>query len=124
MSARVVHFELPVDDPDRASDFYQKVFGWHIEKWDGPQDYWLITTGQDGETGINGALTRRSEAFAHTVSTVGVDSLDEALARAEACGATVLMKDVVPGIGWLAYCLDTEGNQFGMIQNDPTAGQG
>ena len=56
---RVVHFELPADNPDRAVDFYKKVFGWQIQKWPGPQDYWLVTTGADGEPGINGGILRR-----------------------------------------------------------------
>jgi catechol 2,3-dioxygenase-like lactoylglutathione lyase family enzyme len=47
--ARVVHFELAADDPERAVKFYQQVFGWQIHKWDGPQDYWLATTGEQGE---------------------------------------------------------------------------
>ena len=55
--ARVVHFEIPVDNPDRAVKFYTDVFGWKIEKWEGPIDYWLITTGEENEPGINGALT-------------------------------------------------------------------
>ena len=43
--SRVVHFELCADDPERAVKFYEEVFGWKIQKWDGPQDYWLATTG-------------------------------------------------------------------------------
>jgi integrase len=30
---RIIHFEIPADDTDRAVRFYQKVFGWKIEKW-------------------------------------------------------------------------------------------
>ena len=63
---RVVHFELNADDPERASRFYQQVFGWQIRKWDGPVDYWLIMTGPDDEPGINGALMKRSEPGAGT----------------------------------------------------------
>ena len=52
---RVVHFEIHADDPQRAANFYQNVFGWQINKWEGPEDYWLVTTGADNEPGINGA---------------------------------------------------------------------
>ncbi len=119
---RVVHFELPVDDADRAVNFYRNVFGWQINKWDGPTDYWLVATGQDAEPGINGALTRRSDGFRNTVNTIDVKSLDEAVARVQANGGKILeAKMAVPGVGWLAYAQDTEGNNFGMMQADPAA---
>jgi hypothetical protein len=57
--ARVVHFEIHADNPERAAAFYRKVFDWQITKWDGPADYWLITTGPDSEPGINGAIVQR-----------------------------------------------------------------
>ena len=63
---RVVHFEIHADDPERAVNFYQDVFGWQIVKWEGPQDYWLITTGPDDEPGINGGLMKRSDPSAST----------------------------------------------------------
>ncbi len=53
---KVVHFEIPADNPQRAVKFYQKVFNWKIEKWQGPMDYWFVTTGEDKELGINGAI--------------------------------------------------------------------
>ena len=48
---RVVHFEVSADDPERAASFYRDVFGWNFHKWDGPEPYWLVTTGPDGTTG-------------------------------------------------------------------------
>ncbi len=42
---RVVHFEINSDHPQKAAEFYQEVFGWTVVKWDGPVDYWLVTTG-------------------------------------------------------------------------------
>jgi predicted enzyme related to lactoylglutathione lyase len=119
---RVVHFELAVDDPERAVNFYRSVFGWQIDKWSGPTDYWLVTTGESSEVGINGALTRRSEGFMNTVNTVDVPSVDEAVAKIEANGGKILMpKSPIPGIGWLAYAQDTEGNNFGLMQSDESA---
>lgn len=119
---RVMHFEVPVDDPARAVNFYRSVFGWQINKWDGPEDYWLVGTGEEGEPGINGALTRRSEGFMSTVNTIGVDSVDAFVARIEANGGKILMtKTAIPGMGWLAYGQDTEGNNFGIIEPDTSA---
>ena len=53
---RVVHFEIHAADPERAVNFYQTLFGWTFQKWEGPMDYWLIVTGPDDQRGINGGL--------------------------------------------------------------------
>jgi predicted enzyme related to lactoylglutathione lyase len=118
---RVVHFEIPADRPERAVKFYKKVFGWKIDKW-GPVDYWLVTTGEDKEPGINGAITSKSDFVAVTTNTVGVASYDDAVKKIVEAGGKVLMpKTAVPGIGYMTYCKDTEGNVFGIMQNDPSA---
>lgn len=119
---RVIHFEIPADDPARAISFYEKVFGWVIQKWEGPTEYWLITTGPASEPGIDGGLARRTDPTTCTENTIGVASLDEYLQRIEANGGKIIRpKAAVPGVGWLAYCEDTEGNRFGLMQEDPTA---
>jgi hypothetical protein len=120
--AKVVHFEIPVDDPERAVRFYQAVLGWKIEKWQGPMDYWLATAGAEAEPGINGALTRRQGGFQSTVNTLEVPSVDDLAAKVVAGGGSIVMpKTAIPGIGYLVYCNDTEGNLFGMMQSDPNA---
>ena len=120
--ARVVHFEIPADDPARAVKFYETVFGWKIQKWDGPEDYWLAMTGEEGQPGINGAITGRGEPTTVVVNTMDVASVDDSIAQVIANGGSVLMpKMPVPGVGYLAYFRDTEGNTFGMMQNDPSA---
>lgn len=121
--SRVIHFDLPADDPERAMSFYQDVFGWTFEKWDGPMDYWLISTGPEDEPGIDGGLSVRSDPEERTDTTIGVDSLDETLDEIKANGGVILReKSAVPGVGWLAYCQDTEGNSFGVMELDPSAG--
>jgi len=77
---RVVHFEIPAENPDRAVKFYQTVFDWKIEKWAGPFPYWLVTTGQDNEPGINGAIMEKN-SFKTTVNTIDVTSVDESLGK-------------------------------------------
>jgi predicted enzyme related to lactoylglutathione lyase len=125
--SRVVHFEIHTDDLDRATAFYQNVFGWEITRWDGPFDYRLIKTGPQSEPGIDGALMKRygpidGQSVTAYVCTIDVANLDDSLSKALAAGATLAMpKGPVPGIGWLAYCKDTEGNVFGMMQSDPSA---
>ena len=118
---RVVHFEIPADDPTRAVKFYEKVFGWKITKWEGPIDYWLAATGPDDKPGINGAIMPRADQQT-TCNTIGVTSVDEFVKKiVDAGGKAVTSKTPIPGVGYFAYCADTEGNVFGIIQEDPTA---
>ena len=120
--ARVIHFELAADDPERATEFYQNVFGWQIQKWDGPQDYWLATTGAPGTPGIDGAIMRRDPGMPAVVNTIDVESLDNMIATVTANGGTVVApKMTIPHVGYFAYCKDTEGNTFGMMQSDLSA---
>jgi predicted enzyme related to lactoylglutathione lyase len=125
---RVIHFEVHADNPDRAIKFYREVLGWEFSKWDGPIPYWLIKTGPDGQPGINGGLVPRrgpidGQAVTAYVCTVDTPSVDEYLEKAKAHGGSVaLPKMPIPGVGWLAYCKDTEGNIFGLMQADSKAG--
>jgi uncharacterized protein len=124
---RVIHFEIHVDDPDRAIRFYQNLFDWQISKWPGPMDYWLISTGANAQPGINGGMIRRQgaidgQAVIAYVCTVDVPKIDDYAAKAtEQGGQIVVPKMPVPGVGWLLYCKDTEGNIFGMMQADASA---
>lgn len=117
MSNRVVHFEIPMDDPRRAVKFYQDTFGWAIQRFGGPQDYWLVTTGEDTERGINGGMLARSDQCGHVTNTIGVENLDAMVERVRKSGGRIVAPKVeIPGVGYLAYAVDTEGNRFGMIQ--------
>ena len=120
---RVVHFELPVSDPETSIQFYSQVFGWKFQKWDGPMDYWLITTG-DSQPGINGGLMRRQDPAQPIACTVEVENVDATCAAIEAAGGQIVLPRMpVPGVGWLAYFKDPDGLISGVMQNDPTAGQ-
>lgn len=120
--SRVVHFELGAVEPERAVEFYRKVFDWGISKWEGPEDYWLITTGPEDQAGINGAIMQHKDARPRTVNTIEVDSVDEYSERIKKSGGQVVVeKTSIPGVGYQIYCLDTEGNLFGVHEADPTA---
>ncbi|GAB4415401.1 MAG: VOC family protein [Anaerolineae bacterium] len=119
---RVVHFEIPARDPQKIARFYRDVFGWTVEKWQGPVEYWLVMTGPEGTPGINGGLYKPEGSFSGTINTLEVDDLDAYLASVKANGGTVVMdKMAVPSVGWLAYCADVEGTVFGLMQSDPQA---
>lgn len=120
---RVVYFEIAAEDPERAAKFYQNVFGWKFEKWEGPFDYWLITTGEDTEPGINGALSKEQRLGAVcSVNTIAVESVDGAIQKIVKNGGKVIReKTPVPGVGYLAYCEDSEGVLFGIMESNISA---
>ncbi|KQC15953.1 MAG: VOC family protein [Methanothrix sp.] len=116
---RVIHFEIAIDKADRAVKFYSEVFGWKVEKW-GPMDYWLVQTGEG--PGIDGALKNRERLHESTTNTVEVPSLEEYMAKVVDKGGEVISeKMTIPGHGYFAYCKDTEGNVFGIIESDESA---
>jgi predicted enzyme related to lactoylglutathione lyase len=124
---RVVHFEIHADEPERAVKFYQGVFGWKVEKWEGPMDYWLVSTGKE-EPGIDGAIMQRiqplrgGDGVIAYICTVGVKPIDEFVEKVKANGGKISRpKGAIPGIGWFAQCYDTEGNLFGLMEDDPNA---
>lgn len=126
--SRVIHFEIHAEQPERCSQFYQQLFGWQFARWGaGEPEYWLITTGPDSQPGINGGMIRRQGAIDGTaviafVCTVDVPNVDAAALKAGSLGGTVVVpKMPIPGVGWLTYIKDTEGNIVGMMQHDPSA---
>jgi predicted enzyme related to lactoylglutathione lyase len=129
---RIVHFEVHAKDQDKLQKFYQDVFGWEFQDM-GEQmgNYRLIITGKDEEgsqyKGINGGMNPREgelpvsgapvNAF---VCTISVENIDDILAKIETAGGTVATHKMdVPGVGWLAYRKDPEGNIFGVLQPAP-----
>ncbi|MFD2092714.1 VOC family protein [Blastococcus deserti] len=121
MSGRVVHFEIPFDDGDRARSFYKDVFGWQLMEMP-EMSYTLVTTGPSGDAGptepgfINGGmLSREMSATGGPVVVVDVESIDGALERiAGLGGSTVVGKTPVGEMGFAAYFTDPEGNVVGL----------
>jgi uncharacterized protein len=119
---RVVHFEISADDPDRAAQFYRKAFNWDVSDWGGPSKYLLVTTGAPDEAGINGAITERQEHMQAVINSIDVDSWERAAKSVIDAGGEVLTeKAAIPGIGYFAYCRDTERNVFGILESNPEA---
>ena len=128
MSGRVVHFEIPFDDGDRARRFYKEAFDWQVQEMPG-MDYTMVSSGPSGDQGptepgfINGGMLARQNSPANgPVITVDVDSIDVALERiTELGGSTLVAKQPVGDMGFTAYAKDTEGNVLGLWE---TAAQG
>ncbi len=121
---RVVHFEVYADDLDRASQFYGDVFGWSVNKWEGEGGfvYWLVNTGEEPAQGINGGLLQRPDPAAVTTVILDVPSVDDYTDKIAGSGGTLLVpKFAVPGVGYAAYFKDTEGNPFGIFEDDSAA---
>ncbi|MHA2008306.1 MAG: VOC family protein [Promethearchaeota archaeon] len=120
--ARIVHFELNVKDVKETIKFYEEVFGWKFEKWEGPMDYWLIMTGEEVEPGIDGGLGYEQEGIPQVVNTIDVEDVDKVIKKIENNGGEILRpKQAVPGVGWMAYFKDVEGIVTGLMQEDPNA---
>ena len=119
---RVIHFEVTADDPERAAEFYRKAFGWDIKGWGGPFTYLLATTGADADPGINGAIMDRQEMRQAVINHIDVASWEQGAQAVRDAGGKVLQeKTAVPGMGYFAYCTDTEGNVFGIFEQNEAA---
>jgi predicted enzyme related to lactoylglutathione lyase len=125
---RPVHFEIHASDPAKLSKFYADAFGWQITHMPA-FNYWLINTGDSDGPGINGGMVKRMGAGATDgapvnafVTSLGVKSLDDVLAKALAAGASVaLPKMAIPGVGYQAYIKDPDNNILGLHQADQSA---
>ncbi|RJO61437.1 VOC family protein [candidate division WS5 bacterium] len=118
---RVVHFEFGADDTKRAVKFYKEVFGWKFDEYPGPVEYWLATTGDEKEAGINGAIAPRQEGW-NVSNAIDVPDVDEYINIIKEKGGEVLTeKMAIPGVGYMAYFKDTEGNVLSIYQDDPNA---
>ncbi len=129
--SRVVHFEIQVDDLERAKQFYAEVFGWTYEDYGAMTGtpYWGITTGPGDQPGINGGILQRpvpapgpEQGTNAYVCTMQVDDYDATERKIlDAGGQVALPKAALAGMAWQGYYLDTEGNTFGIHQPDPNA---
>jgi len=86
-------------------------------------EYWLVTTGDEKDPGINGGITRPREGQRPgTINTVAVKSLDETIRKIEERGGRICVPQMaIPKVGWLAYAEDPAGNVFGVMEPDSKA---
>lgn len=122
--ATFVHIDIPADDVERSRKFYSELFGWKFEKPVPEMDYYLFqTTGLNGEAGVGGGMGLRGEAQQRITGYIGVPSVREYTEKIEKAGGKVLNQMPVPGWGYLAICMDTEGNIFGIWEDNANAEQ-
>ena len=127
MSGKVVHFEIPFDDGDRARKFYSDLFGWQIQEIP-DLHYSIVQTGPTSDDGfpvekgyIGGGMLKRESPTDRPVITIDVDDIDETLKRIEELGGMTLVgRQDVGDMGWAAYFKDVEGNLMGLWQARPS----
>jgi hypothetical protein len=114
--SRPAHFEIQTDNPEKTREFYEKVFGWKFQKWDGPMNYWMITTGEG--YGIDGGMALKNEADAPPCNTIDVEDVDKYIELVKENGGEIVApKMEIPGIGFLAYIKDPDGALWGIMKD-------
>ena len=122
---RVVHFEIPADNMERAKKFYGELFGWRINQL-GPEfgDYVLVHTGPTDDKGmpqdkafINGGLMKRDPSASSPVIVLAVDDVDKTVERVKNAGGRLVGEILdIPNVGRYGRVQDTEGNVIGLIK--------
>ncbi len=127
---RVGHFEIHVDDMERAKAFYEASFGWIFEDYSEyvGAPYFTAITGEDDKLGINGALMQREKPLLKdskalsSVLTIIVEDYDVTESKILKKGGKVYTpKYALEGMAWQGYYEDSEGNVFGIHQPDENA---
>lgn len=121
---RIVHFEIPAEDPEKVSKFYTDTFGWEIKKWDdGSMDYWLAGTGDKSKPGIDGGIWKLDGKMKREiVNTLDVPNLEEYIEKVKEGGGKMMGEiSDIKGVGRFVYAADPEGNKFGMMEWLPDA---
>jgi uncharacterized protein len=128
MDRTICHFEIPVDDLEKAADFYRGLFGWEIQSWGADPRISMVKTvpsdehGRPARPGVNGMLIKKMHPQHPFANYVNVESVDEFGKKAESLGGQVVMpKTAVPGMGWFLYIKDRDDNILGLWQADPSA---
>ncbi len=119
----VEYFQIPADDINRAREFYKKVFGWEMQKWNNSekpeQEYWMFQTQDEkGNPGLGGGLMKRQSPQHSVTNFITISSIEEYSSKIEQSGGKIIMsKTEIPNMGFFAVFLDSENNMFGIYQD-------
>ena len=118
MAGQMVHVEIPAGDTAKAREFWGSLFGWQFEEYPGsPTEYHMTRFSETTGGAIYGADGAKRGARVY----FDVDDAKAAVARVAELGGQADDPQPVPGMGWFVTCKDTEGNEFGVWQNDSSA---
>lgn len=114
---KVVHFEIPAENPEKLGEFYQKTFGWKINQW-GTEQYWMAETGPKEEAGIGGAIYKKNDRMAGIINTISITGkIEDSMKKIEEMGGQIKGEIMdIPGVGRDVMFLDPEGNLFGILE--------
>ena len=118
---KVVHFEIPYGDAERATKFYSEVFDWDIEAVP-EMNYHMVRTVEvdkkrmpKAKGAINGGMFKRDELLKGPLITIDVKDIDDTIEKIEENGGKVVKgKMSVGDMGYVAYFSDSEGNIVGL----------
>jgi predicted enzyme related to lactoylglutathione lyase len=123
MDSTIIYFEIPAVDVEKLKGFYVGFFGWKIEKYSVPMEYWMIQTvptddkGMLLRPGVNGGMVKKESAEQKPVNYISVESIDESLEKVKRLGGKIVSpKQEVPNVGWITTAVNPEGNQIALIQ--------
>jgi Predicted enzyme related to lactoylglutathione lyase len=118
----IVHFDVPAEDVERAKKFYSAMFDWKFEAYPEMQYNLITTQNLDGTPGVGGGLGKRMDPSQRMMNYFGVKNIDASMQQVKRLGGKLITeKMAVPGMGYLVNCIDTEGNVFGLWQEDAGA---
>ena len=118
----IVHFDVPAEDIERAKKFYSALLGWKFESFPEMQYNLITTTNLDGTAGVGGGMGKRMEPSQRMMNYFGVSSIDASIKQVKSLGGSIVSKKMaVPQMGYLVNCIDTEGNMFGLWEEDTKA---
>jgi predicted enzyme related to lactoylglutathione lyase len=118
----IVKFFIAADNPTRARKFYESLFDWKLQAVPRAPDYYSFkTSSSDGASSQVGGLGKRWEPSERITVWFDVASVDAYAEKVTKLGGKAQPKTPVPGLGWTAMCTDTEGNSFGLWQDDKNA---
>ena len=119
---RISYLDFSADDIERAVNFYTKVFGWQINKWDGPLEFWEIKTGETNELGIDGGLSKRERIGQWITPFINVSSVDQYVDKIESGNGKIFQpKTAISKIGYTLLFKDTESNTIGLFEQNREA---
>jgi predicted enzyme related to lactoylglutathione lyase len=117
LPGEMVHIEIPADDTAKAREFWSGLFGWTFESYPGPSEYHMTRISDQS----GAAITNMEPGKRGTRTYFAVDDINAGAARVKELGGEADAPMAVPNMGWFATCRDTQGNEFGLWQTDPSA---
>ena len=118
MAGQMVHLEIPAGDTEKARAFWGGLFGWEFQAFEGsPTEYHMTRLSET----TGGAIMAAEGSERGPRVYFDIDDINAGVASVKELGGEANDAMPVPGMGWFATCTDSEGNDFGLWQNDPSA---